>query len=90
MKDFNKKHEAIITGSLSYKGNTDGLIYGDDVESFNCVENVKIYNRVEIGYRTYAEHTVYLEKDFILDLAKHIQEIESITFYSKFNDDLPF
>lgn len=86
MKNYNVQHEAsIYSFSHSDKEQKKKAKEGDMIDHYQLVNQISFYT--PIGNGNYAN--VFLDRDFILDLADQIKEIESVKTKEKF-EDLPF
>jgi hypothetical protein len=73
-KEYNEKHDAIV--SLYYSPKAINPKEGEIVPHGKIVRDVQIYQSGYINDREIF-NKVFLSKEFILDLAKQITEIES-------------
>jgi hypothetical protein len=73
-KEYNEKHDAIV--SLYYSSKAINPKEGEVVPHGKIVRDVQIYQSTYVNDRE-VFNKVFLSKEFILDLAKQISEIES-------------
>lgn len=82
-KYLNEKHEVIISTEMRpvKQANQDGVI----VEHKQIITNIKFY----LGYGD-TKREINLSKQFIIDLAEQIKELESIREDMIQDENLPF
>lgn len=86
MKYFNEKHEAIITSEKRPVTSAATRYKSGDIVPHKDTVTVVVFHQFDRGnYRR-----VELDRQLILDLAKHIEEIESQPTVDIAYDDLPF
>lgn len=82
-KHFNEKHEVIISTEMKpvKQSDTDGVV----IPHKQVVNRIRHYD----GYGS-TNTEVSISKDFILDLAKQIEQLESVVEDLEQNENLPF